>query len=113
MTICAIYARKSTEQEKGASGASESVERQVEHGTAFARARGWTVPADHLYTDDNVSGATYAKLHARKRMVDDAEGGRFQILIVSEQSRLGRDMIEVAYTIKLIAESGVRIYSYL
>ncbi len=112
--IAAIYARKSTEQEKGASGASESVERQIEHARDYAVKRECTIAAEqHVYFDDNVSGAAYAKLEARNRMVADAEAGKFQVLVVSEQSRLGRDMIEVAYTIKRIAESGVRIFSYL
>jgi site-specific DNA recombinase len=109
--ICAIYCRKSNEQERGASGASESVERQLAHGTEFATARGWTV--EYTYADDAVSGAEFAKLHQRKQMVDDAEAGKFQALVISEQSRLGHDMIESVYTIKLIADSGVAIWSYL
>ena len=109
--IATVYARKSTEQEKGASGASESVERQLEHAAEYIARKGWSQgPA---FYDDNVSGAAYAKLVQRNRMVADAEAGAFQVLVVSEQSRLGRDMIEVAYTIKRIAESGVRIFSYL
>lgn len=109
--IVAVYGRKSTEQEKGASGASGSVERQVEHAKGYIARKGWT-PGPIFY-DDNVSGAAYAQLVARNRMVAAAEAGAFQGLVVSEQSRLGRDMIEVAYTIKRIAESGVKIYSYL
>jgi site-specific DNA recombinase len=109
--IASSYGRKSTDQEKGASGASESVERQLEHAKAFIARKGWALGP--VYYDDNVSGAAYAKLVERNRMADDAEAGKFQILVVSEQSRLGRDMIEVAYTIKRIAEGGVRIFAYL
>lgn len=111
--ISAIYAGKSTEQEKGPSGASESVERQIEHGKAFAASKGWTVEPEHVYFDDAISGAEFAKLKARKRMVDDAEAGKFQILVISGQKSLGRDMIESVYTIKSIADSGVTIWSYL
>jgi len=109
--IAALYARKSTPQE-GAAGVSESVERQLDHAAAYIARKGWT-PGGPIFYDDNVSGAAYAKLVQRNRMVAEAEAGAFQVLVVSEQSRLGRDMIEVAYTIKRIAESGVRIFSYL
>jgi DNA invertase Pin-like site-specific DNA recombinase len=109
----AVYARKSNESELRAGATSESVARQIESATAFATARGWTVDHAAIYYDDAVSGAEFAKLHARRQMVADAEAGKFETLIVSEQSRLGRDMIEVAYTIKQVAESGVKIYGYL
>ena len=107
----ALYARKSNEQEKGLSGKSESVERQLEHGRAFTESRGWIV--SHTFTDDNVSGATFAKLKGRRAMMEAAEAGAFQILIVSEQNRLGRHMIESANAIMEIADSGVRIFAYL
>jgi site-specific DNA recombinase len=111
--IAAIYARKSNEQEKGTSGASESVERQIDHAKAFATAKGFTLRANLIFHDDAVSGAVYTKLAGRRQMVAAAEAGKFQVLVVSEQSRLGRDMIEVAYTIKMIAECGVRVFAYL
>ena len=37
----------------------------------------------------------------------------FQVLIVMEQSRLGRSVDEVPYTIKRITDHGVRIFCYL
>ena len=108
--IASVYARKSTLQE-GANGTSESVERQIEHAKAYIARKGFALGT--VFYDDNVSGATYARLDGRKRLVAAAEAEAFQVLVVSEQSRLGRDMIEVAYTIKQIAECGVRIVAYL
>jgi site-specific DNA recombinase len=108
--ICAIYGRKSTD-DSDRNEEARSTTRQVARATEYAQVRGWTVGATFL--DDGVSGATYAKLEGRTRLLGAAEAGAFQILVVSEQSRLGRDMIEVAYTIKRIAECGVRIFSYL
>ena len=40
--IAAIYARKSTEQ-TGVNDDQKSVARQIEHGTAYASMKGWTV----------------------------------------------------------------------
>ncbi len=108
--IAAVYARKSTQQE-GAGATSESVERQIQHAQQFIIKKGWAIGP--VYYDDAISGVTYAKLKDRARMVTDAAAGKFQALVVSEQSRLGRDWIESAYTIKKICESGVRIFAYL
>src|SRR4029453_10494179 len=73
------------------------------------------VAAEHVYYDDNRSGATYARLDARNRLVEVCEGGAapFEALVVSKQSRLGRHMIETAHTVMLIADAGVRVFSYL
>jgi DNA invertase Pin-like site-specific DNA recombinase len=38
---------------------------------------------------------------------------RFQVLIMSEESRLGREAIETAYALKQIVTSGVRVFFYL
>ena len=55
----AIYARKSTDQ-TGVSDDQRSVTRQVEHARAYATVKGWTVSDDHVFIDDNVSGAEFA-----------------------------------------------------
>ncbi len=110
----AIYTRKSNEQEKGASGASESVERQVQHARDFAVSKGWTVEPEHVYIDDMISGVEYAKLKARDRMVADAKDGKFQVLILSEQARVGRgNMIESTYILWQLSEYDVKIYEYM
>ena len=37
----------------------------------------------------------------------------FQVLIMSEESRLGREQIETAYVLKQIMDAGVRVFFYL
>jgi hypothetical protein len=37
----------------------------------------------------------------------------FQVLIMSEESRLGREKIETAYALKQIIDAGVRLFFYL
>jgi site-specific DNA recombinase len=111
--IAAIYARKSNPQE-GAGATSESVDRQIEHAREYAQRKGWTVDESHIYFDDDISGATYARLAARNRLVDVCEAGApFAALVVSEQARLGRHMIESAYTIMRLADCGIRMFEYL
>lgn len=89
--IAAIYARKSTEQQHVADE-SKSVTRQVEHAHAYAREKGWAVHDEHIYVDDGISGAEFANrpgfvglMAALKPRPD------FNVLIMSEESRLGRE----------------------
>ena len=56
--IGAVYARKSTEQDRDTDARLPSIERQVEHARAYAIRKGWTVAEVHLYADDNRGGAT-------------------------------------------------------
>ena len=57
--IVAIYARKSTDQ--NLPDAEKSVTRQVEHATAYAVRKGWTVDPQRIYVDDGISGAEFVK----------------------------------------------------
>jgi DNA invertase Pin-like site-specific DNA recombinase len=54
----AIYARKSTD-EGDTAAENKSVTRQVEHGRAFAQSKGWETDEEHVFVDDNISGAEY------------------------------------------------------
>jgi len=98
--IAAIYARKSTEQ----LGAHEqkSVTRQVDHARQYAQRKGWTVAEDHVYVDHGISGAEFefAKRPGLLRLMNAlATKPRppFQVLVMSEESRLGRESIETAF----------------
>src|SRR5688500_6002849 len=98
--IAAIYARKSTEQ-NGVADEAKSVTRQIEHARAFAAERGWTVADDHVYVDDGISGAEFATRPGFVRLMAALKPrAPFDVLIMSEESRLGREQIEVAYALK-------------
>jgi DNA invertase Pin-like site-specific DNA recombinase len=49
--IAAIYARKSTDQ-NGLVDEARSVTRQIDHATAYALKKGWTVADEHVYVDE-------------------------------------------------------------
>jgi len=116
MATAAIYARKSTEQDKDAD--SKSVARQIELAKAFAAERGWIVPDDLVFSDDAVSGAEWNGRHGWTAMKAAAGVGqrgaisKFQFLIVANQSRIGRDAARVPYEVAQIEECDVTIYSY-
>src|SRR5262245_1334384 len=114
MTICAIYSRKSTDDDRDP--ANKSVTRQVEHARAYAASKGWTVRDEHVYVDDGVSGAEFENRPGFARLISDLPKRRrppFDALIMSEPSRLGRDIARNSVFILNIIESGVRIFYYL
>lgn len=111
--IAAIYARKSTEQ-VGFNDEEKSVTRQIEHATEFAVRKGWTVAQEHIYSDDGISGAEFLKRQGFLRLMNALKPRpAFQVLIMSEESRLGREAIQSSYAFKQIIDSGVRIFFYL
>src|SRR4029079_7557820 len=111
--IAAIYARKSTEQ-SGVADDQKSVTRQIEHARAYAVKKGWTVSESAIFTDDGVSGAEFANRPGFLRLMNALKPRpTFQVLIMSEESRLGREAIETAYALKQLVTSGVRVFFYL
>jgi len=111
--IAAIYARKSTEQ-NGVGDEEKSVTRQIEHAKAYAAKKGWTIAEDYVYVDDGISGAEFVKRPGFLRLMNALKPKPpFQVLIMSEESRLGREQIETAYALKQIITAGVRVFYYL
>jgi DNA invertase Pin-like site-specific DNA recombinase len=109
--IAAIYARKSTEQ-TGTTEEARSVARQIERATAFATSKGWTVSKEHVYVDDGVSGALFDKSRAGYQRLA-LERPRFQALVMSEPSRLGRESVSTSSALQRITDAGVEVWTYL
>ena len=111
--IAAIYARKSTEQ-NAIGDEVKSITRQVEHAKAYAAKKRWTVANDHVYVDDGISGAEFVKRAGFLRLMNALKPrAAFQVLIMSEESRLGREAIKTAYAMQQVMEAGVRVFFYL
>src|SRR5580765_6573755 len=109
----ALYARKSTDQ-SGISDEQRSVARQVEHARAYATKKGWTVLDEHVYVDDGISGAEFANTPRFLRLMNAIKPkAPFQVLVMSEESRLGREAIETAYALKQLVQANVRAFFYL
>jgi site-specific DNA recombinase len=110
--IAAVYCRKSTEQ--AVADDAKSVTRQIEHAREYATRKDWTVADEHIYVDDGISGAEFANRPGFVRLMNALKPKpHFDVLIMSEDSRLGREAIETAYALKLIIQSGVRVFCYL
>jgi site-specific DNA recombinase len=109
----AIYARKSTEQ-IGVAEESKSVARQIAHAREYATRKGWSIDEASVYVDDGISGAEFARRPGFVRLMAALKPRPpFHVLIMSEESRLGREAIETAYALKQLVTAGVRVFFYL
>ncbi len=108
---CAIYARKSNEDD--ASEELRSVARQVERCREYAARKGWAVADGLVFSDDGISGAEFKRRPGLTALLQAAERRAFDVLVMSEPSRLGREQAETAYCLKRIADGGARVFYYL
>ena len=93
--IAAIYARKSTD-DSDRNTEARSTQRQIESGTKYATAKGWTVDPRYIFVDENTSGAEWkhrSGFNALLAALDGSPRAPFDVLIVSELSRIGRDTV--------------------
>lgn len=105
----AIYARKSNDDDRAEE--NKSVTRHVDNAKAFAEKQGWTVDPDHIYIDDGISGAEFLERPGLLRMMGALK--EFNVIVMSELSRLGRDMVRCSVVIDDIRCAGVRIFYYM
>ncbi len=111
--IAAIYARKSTNQD-GVTDEAKSVTGQIEHATGYAVGKSWSVSTKHIYSDDGISGAEFANRPGFVQLMNSLKPRpTFQVLVMSEESRLWRETIETAYALKQLVQAGVRVFFYL
>jgi DNA invertase Pin-like site-specific DNA recombinase len=69
---------------------------------------------EHVYVDDGISGAEFANRPGFLRLMNALKPRLpFQVLIMSEESRLGREAIETAYALKQLVTASVRVFFYL
>lgn len=111
--IAALYARKSTEQHS-LNDEEKSITRQIEHAKLYAAQKGWTIPDELIFSDDGVSGAEFIKRPGFIRLMNAlTPKPPFQVLIMSEESRLGREQIKTAYALQQLTDAGVKVWFYL
>src|SRR5690349_15595869 len=109
---CAIYARKSNVEDTDKSVEAKSVAIQVTDCRAYSARKGWTISDDHVYVDDAVSGVVFGGARPGLARLLNALTPRppFQAVVMTEDSRLGREQVETIYTLKQITSAGVRVF---
>ena len=103
MTRAVIYARYSA----GPRQTDQSIEGQVAECTRYAEAHGLTVV--DVYADHHVSGKSTEGRDAFLRMVEDAEKGLFDVVIVWKVDRFGRDRRDIAVYKHALKKAGVSL----
>lgn len=105
--LACMYLRLS--KEDGNNNESNSIINQRELITSFAYKN--NIKIVNEYIDDGYSGTSF-KRPAFIQMINDVSEGRFNIIIVKDLSRLGRDYIESGRYIQQIFPSmGIRFIS--
>jgi site-specific DNA recombinase len=95
----AAYARFSSDSQREA-----SIEDQLRNCRAYCAKQGWPDPV--VYSDSAISGARNDR-EAYLRMLREAV--RFDVLLVDDLSRFGRDKDEIGKTVKRLTFAGVRL----
>lgn len=104
----AIYARLSREDEKDEKykGQSESIENQIKYLKSIVTTKGWLLV--DIYKDDGYTGTNFDRPDF-KRMLDDIDNGKINLVITKDLSRLGRDYIETGmYIEKIFPSKNIR-----
>lgn len=105
----AIYIRLSKEDDKD--GESESVQNQKTLLTRYVEEKGYKLYK--IYIDDGYTGTNFNR-PSFKEMIRDIEGGKVNMVITKDLSRLGRDYIETGeYVEKYFPIKKVRYVSLL
>ncbi len=108
--ITAVYARKSTEQ-TGVTDDEKSVARQVALARDYAERNGWTVRDEYIFTDEAVSGAEFDKRPGLQKLLATLKPrAPFDVLIVYDADRLGREQYESGFLLKKLNQAGLRIH---
>ena len=101
----AAYARVSTDQEEQ----QTSYEAQVDYYTDYINRRpDWELVG--IYTDEGISGTNTKRRDGFKRMIDDALGGKIDLIITKSISRFARNTVDSLVNIRKLKEHNVECY---
>jgi DNA invertase Pin-like site-specific DNA recombinase len=107
---CAVYTRKSSEE--GLEQEYNSLEAQRDSALAFIasqRHEGWTAIDDN-YDDGGFSGGNTNR-PALKRLLEDVEDGKIDVVVVYKIDRLSRSLSDFAKMVDLFDQHGVTFVS--
>src|SRR5690242_12863652 len=100
----AIYARRSTDHQEA------SIEVQIEEAKRYAAANGWTInDREHVFVDSAISRAEYKKRPALYALLNAAEQGAFDVLVLRDVDRLGGDTNRNGVILSELTDRGVRV----
>ena len=102
--LTALYERLSHDDERA--GESVSIENQKRILEDYARKNGFT--NIRHFTDDGIRGTTF-KRPGLDAMLDEIRAGNVATVIIKDQSRIGRDVVEVGLLKRTFDEYTITI----
>jgi site-specific DNA recombinase len=98
----AIYVRYSTDKQQ-----DTSVTEQQAACADYAAKQGWQVI--ERYTDEGISGAALGNRPGVLRLIEDGRAGAFDVLLVTDLTRLSRSQADLPKMIDRLMAKGVRV----
>ena len=107
--ICAIYARYSNIDKKTETNEYRSITNQIKILTEYAIEQGFRIYKS--YFDHHISGTTFSR-PGFNQMMEDAKARKFNIILVKDLSRFGRNYIDAGkYLIDVLPSLDIRFIS--
>ncbi len=97
----AAYCRVSTDKQEQ----KESLQHQKEFFTEYARRNGHELV--ELYADEGISGTSLKKREAFRRLMADAQLGRFGLVVVKDVSRFARNTVDALQSVRRLKGLGI------
>ena len=99
------YARVSTDSEEQ----QTSYEAQVDYYTQYIKSKPeWQFV--EVYTDEGISATNTKKRDGFNRMIQDALGGRIDLILTKSVSRFARNTVDSLTTVRKLKDAGVEVY---
>lgn len=102
-----FYARVSTEEEKQL----KALPKQIEECKTHIRERGWILVDG--YVDEGKSGIQTKSRNEYRRLLEDIEKDKFDIIVVKSQDRLQRNTKDWYIFVDKLTSNGKRLFLYL
>ena len=104
----AVYARRSTEHQEA------SIEVQIDEAKRYIAVQGWTLDETaHVFLDSAISRAEYKKRPSLYAMLNAAERGDFDVIVLRDVDRLGGDTNRNGVILSDLIDRGIRVDEYL
>ena len=97
------YGRVSTDQERQL----DSLENQVLFFSQYANVRQYKLI--HVYADEGISGKQLKKRDEFMRMLRDAEGDLFDVVVVKDVSRFARNTVDLLTSVRKLKGLGINV----
>lgn len=102
-----FYARVSTEEEKQLN----ALEKQIQENIDVIKGKGWDLVDQ--YIDEGKSGTTTKRRDEYRRLLDDLDTDKFDVIVVKSQDRLNRNTRDWYIFADKLIKSGKRLYLYM